>query len=212
MARILRQILKKTNRSHTKQAFVDYAKKHKAVYLGAVEPRRVEHHLVRGFTTTNTHRDTNHCVGQFLHHDYVLLRREDKARKYLIAEVDLHVLQPMHHFFVVPNELAEPMFSLLVAGHLHHRYIPFSPGDGFMPQFKHRYSLLSRPEYFQSTSTTVQGEVARCLAELKQPFILEVSGTSLFVYDLSNATPSMKSLETQLRFACTLATLLEKSF
>lgn len=211
MPKVLHKLIRKSNKKQTKAAFIEYAKQHKGVYLGSVEPRTVEHHLVRGFTTTNTHRDTNHCVGQYLHHDYVLLHREDGEDQYIIAEIDLHVLRPFHHFFIAPNELAEEMFALLLATHLHHRYIPFSPGDGFMPRFKHRYSLLSRPEYFHDTSTTVQGEVARCLAELKQPFILEVTDTSLFVYDISGTAPSIKSLDLQLRFACTLATLLEKT-
>lgn len=210
MAKALQSLFGSSTKKQIKQAFVEYAKKTKAVYLGEVDPHKVEQHLVRGFTTTNTHRDTDHCVGQFLHHDYVLLHRYDKARRYLIAEVDLHLLNPLHHFFVVPNDVAEDMFTLLLAAHLHHRYIPLSPNDGFAPQFKHRYSILSRPEYFHPTLTLLQGELARCLAELKQPFILEVSGTSLFVYDLSGAKPTVRSLDTQLRFACTLATLLER--
>lgn len=211
MGKLLPSLFSRSAKKQTKAAFVDYAKRYRGVYLGPVEPRSVEHHLVRGFTTTNTHRDTNHCVGQYLHHDYVILRREDKGQQYIIAEIDLHVLRPLHHFFVVPNELAEQMFALLLAAHLHHRYVPFSPGDGFMPRFKHRYSLLSRPEYFQATSTAVKGELARCLSEVRQPFILEVTGSSLFVYDISGDTPTVKTLDIQLRFACTLATLLEKS-
>lgn len=206
----VRRILKPSPKKSITKAFVQYAKATKSVYLGEVNPRDVEHHLVRGFTTTNTHRDTDHCVGQFLHHDYVLLHRKDGKRSYIIAEIDLHVLHQFRHFFVVPNELGEDLFSLLLATHLHHRYIPFSPSDGFIARFKQRYSLLSRPEHFQSSLHAVQGEVASCLAEIKQRFILEVSGTSLFVYDLDSRTPTPKSLDTHMRFACTLATLLEK--
>lgn len=204
------KIFKSSLQKSATKAFVHYAKATKGVYLGPVNPRNVEQHLVRGFTTTNTHRDTDHCVGQHLHHDYVLLRRQDGKRQYIIAEVDLHLLHSLHHFFVVPNELAEDLFTLLLASHLHHRYVPFSPYDGFIPRFKQRYSLLSRPEHFQSSMQAVQGEMARCLAELKQRFILEVTDTSLFVYDLDTQAPTPKSLDTHIRFACALATLLEK--
>ena len=211
MPKVLSKLLSSSVTKQTTKAFVAYAKHTKGVYLGMVDPRSVEQHLVRGFTTTNTHRDTDHCIGQYLHHDYVLLHRKDKNRDYIIAEVDLHTLNPLHHFFVVPNELAENMFALLLGTHLHHRYVPFSPSDGFAAQFKHRYSLLSRPEYFHPTISAMRGELARCLAELKQPYILEVSGTSLFVYDISGTVPTQKTLDTHLRFACTLATLLEKA-
>lgn len=204
------KLFKSAAQKATTKAFVQYAKSTKGVYLGSVNPRDVEQHLVRGFTTTNTHRDTDHAIGQHLYHDYVLLHRQDGKRQYIIAEVDLHTLHSLHHFFVVPNELAEDLFSLLLATHLHHRYVPFSPYDGFIPRFKQRYSMLSRPEHFQSSLQTIQGEVASCLAELKQRFILEISGSSLFVYDLDTHTPTQKSLDTHIRFACALATLLEK--
>lgn len=191
-------------------AFKEHAKLTKGAYLGQVSAHSVNQHLVRGFTTSNTHKDTNHCVGQFLHHDYILLSREDHNQRYIIAEVDLHVLQPLSHFFILPNDLEERLFTEVLKRHHHHRHTPFAPDDGYLPEFKYRYSIFTRPEHFVNSLAIVTAEVAKCISEVKKPFLFEVHDTSLFVYDYSNQPVTERMLDMHMRFACTVATLLEQ--
>ncbi|NLA42720.1 hypothetical protein GX865_00985 [Candidatus Saccharibacteria bacterium] len=191
-------------------AFKEFAKSTKGAYLGEVSPHSVDQHLVRGFTASNTHKDTNHCVGHFLHHDYIALSREDGKQRYIIAEIDLHSLKPFSHFFITPNNLPEYIFKDLIDKHSHHRHTPFSAGDGYLPSFKNNYSILTRPENFTKSLNYVTFDIAKCIMEIKQPFIFEVVDTSLFIYDYSSQSVTSRLLDTQVRFACTLATLFEK--
>ncbi|MGO3701807.1 MAG: hypothetical protein ACTJG2_01275 [Candidatus Saccharimonadales bacterium] len=191
------------------RAFKEYSRAAKAAYLGEISAHSVNQHLVRGFTTSNTHKDTNHSVGQFLHHDYIMLSREDGKQRYIITEVDLHALHPYDHFFILPNDLTEALFTEVLKRHVHHRHTPFSPDDGYLPAFKQRYSIFTRPEHFTQSLRYVTPEVAKCIAEVKQSYLFEVHDTSLFVYDYSNQPVTEKTLAMQMRFACTIATLLE---
>ena len=191
-------------------AFKEHSRTANAAYLGEVSSHEVNQHLVRGFTTSNTHKDTNHSVGHFLHHDYILLSREDGEQRYLIAEVDLHVLQPFSHFFIIPNDLPERLFGEVLKRHTHHRHTPFAPDDGYLPEFKHRYSIFTRPEHFAQSLRYVTQEAAKCIAEVKQPFLFEIHDTSLFVYNYANQPITERTLDMQMRFACTVATLLEQ--
>lgn len=191
------------------RAFKDHAIVTKAAYIGEVSSHSVDQHLIRGFTTSNTHKDTNHCVGQFLHHDYIIVAREEGSYRYIITEVDLKVSQPYEHFFILPNNLDETLFTEVLKRHLHHRHTPFAPDDGYLPAFKQRYSIFTKPEYFARSLTYVTADTAKCIAEIKQPFLFEINDKSLFVYDYSNQIVTEKTLAMQMKFACTIATLLE---
>lgn len=197
------------SKNRLSRAFKNYAKQSKSAYLGEVSPHAVDQHLVRGFTTSNTHKDTNHSVGHAFHHDYIVLSREDNNRQYIITEVDLHTLRPFSHFFITPNDLPENLFAELLKKHPHHRHTPFSAGDSYLPAFKHRYSILTRPEHFTRSLYYVTPDSAKCIAEIKQSYLFEVNDTSLFVYDYSHQQVTEKTLHMQVQFACTLATLLE---
>lgn len=200
----------KSAKKQLRHAFQAYAKAAKAAYLGEVSAHSVNQHLVRGFTTSNTHKDTNHCVGQFLHHDYIVLSREDGDQRYIITEVDLHSLRPFSHFFIAPNNLPERLFAELLKRHSHHRHTPFSAGDGYPPKFKNSYSILTRPEHFVHSLEYVTKDIAKCIIELRHPYLFEVSDTSLFIYNFSHQPVTAKTLEAQVKFTCALATLLEK--
>lgn len=191
-------------------AFKQFAKKSHVMYMGGVKQHSVEYHLVRGFTASHTHKDTDHCIGTFLHHDFISLHRETPIGRVVITEVDLHTLHPFSHFFVVPSLLGREWFDSILKLYSHHRHAPYAPHDGFSPHFKDTYSILSLPTYFAKSLYFASDEVAKCIIAMQQhQYIYEVIDNSLFVYNFEQAEPTEKSIDTQVRFSCALATALE---
>lgn len=203
-------LLAPTSRSRVTQAFKQFSKKTQTMYMGSVDQSKSEYHLVRGFTASHTHADTDHCVGAFLHHDFVLLHRDTKPGRVIITEVDLHTIHPFSHFFVIPNSLEPRWFDTILKLYPHHRHAPFAPHDTFHPQFKDTHSVLSLPTHFEKSLFFAADDVAKCMLNLQSNgYVLEVKDHSMFLYNFEPNEPSEHLLDVQVRFACTLASALE---
>lgn len=192
------------------QSFKQYAKKTGVMYLGGIKQHEAEYHLVRGFTASHSHKDTDHCVGTFLHHDFVALNRQTPQGRVVITEVDLHTLNPFSHFFIIPNTLDKRWFDAILQLYPHHRHAPYAPLDSFSASFKQDHSILSLPTHFIQSLHFAGDEVAKCIDSAPaSQYVFEVIDRSFFVYNLSPGEPTEKALDHQIRFACTVATVLE---
>lgn len=192
------------------QSFKHFAKKAGVMYMGSVKQHSVEYHLVRGFTASHQHKDTDHCIGTFLHHDFIALHRSTPRGRVVITEVDLHTLHPFSHFFVIPNTLDRRWFDAILQLYPHHRQAPYAPHDRFSPKFKDEHSVLALPTHFEKSLHFASDEVARCISTIhSERYVFEVIDHSLFVYNFEAHEPTEKTLDLQVRFACTLATALE---
>ncbi len=188
------------------RTFKKYAQHTHMMYMGTVST----HQLARGFTASRQHTDTDHCIGEFLHHDFTLIHRETPFGRVVIAEVDLQTSHAYSHFFIIPNSLSTQWFGRILALYPHHRYAPYAPGDAFLPVFKDKYSILSIPTYFSRSLYFADSNVAKTISTIESElYIYEVIDRSLLVYNLSAEAPTLQSLDTQMRLACTIATALE---
>lgn len=204
-------LLSLTPSSRVSQGFKHFAKRTGAMYMGGVEQQKSEYHLVRGFTASHAHKDTDHCVGSFLHHDFIALHRVTASgKRVLITEVDLHTLHPFTHLFVTPNTLPPVWFDEIIKLYPHHRQAPYAPHDKFSPRFKDMFSVLALPTYFEKSLYFAADDVAKCIeATASQQYVFEVIDHSLYIYNLSAEAPTEKSIDLQVRFACTIASALE---
>lgn len=204
-------LLSITPQSRVSQAFKHFAKRTGVMYMGSVAQQKSEYHLVRGFTASHAHKDTDHCVGTFLHHDFVALHRvTSSGKRILITEVDLHTLHPFTHFFVTPNTLPAVWFDEIIKLYPHHRQAPYAPHDRFSPRFKDAFSVLALPTHFERSLYFAGDDVAKCIeTTASQEYVFEVIDHSLFIYHLSPEAPTDRSIDLQVRFACTIATALE---
>ncbi len=203
-------ILARVTKNHITDSFKRYAKKTHIMYMGEVRQHSAEYHLVRGFTSSHSHNDTDHCIGTFLHHDFIILNRETSLGRVVIAEVDLHTLNPFSHFFILPNDISPARFAAILKLYPHHRHAPYAPDDAFLPAFKDQYSIFSLPTHFTSSLHFASKEVAKCISAVQSHnYIYEVIDRSLFVYHYVPTDPTEHLLDLQVRFACTLATALE---
>lgn len=191
-------------------AFKQFSKRTETMYMGSVDQKQSEYHLVRGFTASHRHKDTDHCIGTFLHHDFIALHRETEPGRVVITEVDLHTIHPFTHFFIVPNSIEPRWFDRILQLYPHHRHAPFAPHDTFSPPFKDAYSILSLPTHFDKSLHFAGDTIAKSVLSLEsQSYVVEVIDRSLFLYNFDPADPTDRSLDMQVRFACTLASALE---
>lgn len=203
-------LLSLSQSGRTTTAFKQFAKKAKVMYLGRVEQQKSEYHLVRGFTASHSHKDTDHCVGTFLHHDFIVLHRQTASgKRILITEVDLHTLHPFSHLFVLPNSLDHSWFDEIVKLYPHHRHAPYAPHDAFSPRFKDSFSVYALPTHFERSLHFVADDVAKCIDSTQQRYVFEVIDRSLYIYNIIQDAPTDKLIDLQVRFACTIASALE---
>lgn len=207
---MLGSLLPVTPAQRITQGFKHFAKKSGVMYMGSVKQHQAEYHLVRGFTASLAHRDTDHCIGTFLHHDFIALHRDTPEGRVVITEVDLHSLHPFSHFFILPALLERQWFDRILKLYPHHRHMPYVPHDSFSARFKENYSILALPTHFERATHFAGDEVARSISKLHSTYyVYEVINRSLFVYNFDQHEPTYKSLDLQVRFACTIATALE---
>lgn len=195
--------------AHATRIFKHYAAQHQALYFGTVDRHKSDYHLVRGFSASHEHKDIDHCIGTFGHHDFVLVRRTNTLGELLICEVDLHTFHPFSHFFVLPNSLASAQFDTIITHYPTYRHAPFAPLDDFPAKFKNNYAIFTKPTYFERSLYFANGQVAQAITEAPGAWGYEVVDNSLFVYAFAPAAITDKSLDTFVRHSCQLAATLE---
>lgn len=201
-------LYRKLAHDNTKRAFVRYAKMIQSLYVSTRHISAVCR-PIRGFTASVDHKDLYCCIGTLSHHDYSVTYRESNDDTYIITDVELQITQPLHHTFIMPHGLAAPLRDRIATLHARHRPMPVNPAHHFSPRFQRRYTILAHPEHFMSTIPLLQQNVAHYISHLKRPYIIELQGMHLYMYQPVRAivTPSM--LASQNSAACALAGIIE---
>lgn len=199
---------RKLARDSTKHAFVRYAKMIQSLYVSARQIPAVCR-PIRGFTASVDHKDLYCCIGTLSHHDYSVTYRESTGDAFIITDVELQVTQPLHHTFIVPHNLAKPLRDRITTLHARHRPMPTDPAHHFSPRFGRQYGVLAHPEHFMSSIPLLQQNVAHYISHLKRPYIIELHGTHLYMYQPVRAVITPGMLASQNSAACALAGIIE---
>ena len=202
-----------TAKLSNKRLYVDFAKTHKALYLGSVGSRRKNsknESLVRGFTFSPKVHDLHHCIGEYEGYEYALVDRKTPGGDIIIVSVDLKKPSISSSAIILPNLLPEELFASLMRKFSAYRHLPYHQHDDYSAIFKDTYSTLCLPTYFQAVSTYLQGKAAALIEKTEARFLIEVDESQVYVYNLRSNTISDASLWRQVKFACKLAALIEQ--
>lgn len=202
-----------TAKLSNKRLYVDFAKKHKALYLGTVGSRRKNSkndELIRGFTFSHKVHDLHHCIGEYEGYEYTLVDRKTPGGDIIIASVDLHAPNASNSAIILPNLLPEELFASLMRKFSAYRHLPYHQHDEYSAVFKDTYSTLCLPTYFQTVSAYLQGETAALIEKTEARFLIEIDESHVYVYNLRSNTISEASLWRQVKFASKLASLIEQ--
>ena len=88
------------------------------VYFGHVSQRDDEHHMVRGVTVSNKHKDDHYCIGTYDSYDTIFVEWSDtlhngNSHVWHIIEVDLKLLAKFRTCSLVPMQYSLTGHELL---------------------------------------------------------------------------------------------------
>ncbi|PID32894.1 hypothetical protein CR956_00100 [Candidatus Saccharibacteria bacterium] len=184
------------------------------VYFGAVDQRDDEHRLIRGMTTSNTHRDDHYCVGTFQSYDVAITIRSDhlhypdkriKHHEWTIVTVDLKTSYELPHMFIAHDSIREMLLA---------KYSSLAPvildsrpqNQGFPEQFT-LFSDISKIVEIEGLLTpNITGSISTTFGDLA----IEIVDNTILLYS-SEAHPSKHQLEIMLKNGIWLAEKLDES-
>lgn len=206
----LRQMLQKKRLIHS------FCEQNGLVYFGFVNQRDDDHHIVRGLTVSNAHRDHHYCIGTHDDYDVVFVERSDTILTshhhiWHILEIDLKRARDIPHIFIGSPTHGMGFHSLLSAKYpqLH----PAHLGVFGVPStdFRNNFTLYAKPDQWLAAEKIFTTEVTEMIAKHFRGLVLEVYQDSLYVYS-EQPRLSAKLLQTMLQNGIWLAkTIDEKS-
>lgn len=187
------------NSRRRRQTIKEFDKKSGLAYIGKINPGAND--VVRGFTTSTTHRDDNFSVG--VYHDYAisfsdrrdLLKSVDGdtlAVRWLIMTVRLKVVHDLPHFLINSNNHSSQKYARFFDIFPILKPIPFKKDNGYSPEFSQRFCVYTKPSNFLNVQSFVSVELSRVLSAHFWPLSIEQADGYLYLYyDNKNVTPRL---------------------
>ena len=199
----------------TKRLIHDFADRSGMVYFGFVSQRSDDHHIVRGLTVSTKHIDDHYCIGTYDNYDVIFVERADTLRSgkrhtWHILEIDLKTPEDLPHIFIGSqqkgkgfHELLELKFPTLQ---------PFTPGATaeYPKAFTQRFGMYATPAHAVSAEHIITPAIATLMSEHFTGLVVEVTGTSLYVYS-EHASLSSSLLDIMLQNGVWLANAIDES-
>lgn len=196
-----------------------FAEKHDLVYFGSVG-RDDESRLVKGITTSNTHRDSHYLVGTAYGRDLIFLQRTDAIRSsnhkkvesytWNILAIDLKPSLQLPHVYVEGRARhSHGFYEALAMKRREFSELPLNFLSAYDPLFSNRYSVRLNAATAAEFSSLLSPENAAVIAHHFSSFDYEWRGDELYVYFLSSR-PTFAQLENMLKAGVWLAGELEQ--
>ncbi len=184
------------------------------VYFGFVNQREDDHHIVRGLTVSNAHRDHHYCIGTYEGYDVVFVERSDiilTSHRHIwhILEIDLKTASDLPHIFIGSPTHGMGFHSLLSA-----KYPSLHPAHlGVLgipsPDFSDNFKLYAKPDQWLAAERIFSPDITEKIGKHFQGLVLEISGDSLFIYS-ERSHLTTKLLETMLQNGIWLASVIDE--
>ena len=173
------------------------------IYFGAVDQHTDDHHIVRGFSVSPTHKDNSYMVGNYDNFDVMFVDRTDKKDRWFICDIELKD-DVAPHFFLVPTLQKDTHYSKIFTA-LHQ--LEAMPVSDHTLEFHSRYQLYCSPTHMSEMEDILPPEVTRTVAAHFWPLAVEVWDGSLYLYS-AEKTLTQHDLETIIKNGTWLAQVL----
>lgn len=199
-----------------KKTIMRFADRVGLLYFGIVDQRDDEHRLVRGYTTSATHRDNHYCIGTINGYDVMLVLRNDfairpgyrevQSRHWLIFTFDLHTTRDVPHVYIgrrTPEEAARMSYlrlAPLALGSLH----AYSLG------FVQNYCIYARATHAIDIEAIITPQIADTIAERFVDTHIEIEDRTVYLH-IESARPTEALLEKMLANGLWLAGAIDNS-
>lgn len=188
------------------------------VNFGNVHQHDDEYDPVRGFSSSLTHRDTNYAVGNYNDHDVRVVERYDSykvpggdnhAQMWVIFEINLHV-RNMPHFFFVPTGVEGKSYSQLFTAQPYLQPINSYVATNHSPEFHGRYQIIARATKAREVNELVTSPIIVGIGTRFWPYGIEIEHGRLYVY-ITDPKLSKARLEQALASTLWLAETLKET-
>lgn len=203
-----------TKASIAKRTIQKFADKVGLVYFGYVDQRDDDHRLVRGHTVSQTHVDSNYCVGTVRGYDVALVLRNDVIRSrashngvrchWLIYTIDLHTKRDIPHMYIGhrSRDFAfaasfEQLYPLAIGG-----------TEPYPHAFLHDYTVYGIATHTIDIEHTITPYMATVIVERFHGVSFEIQENTLYLY-VENERPTETQLETMLSNGLWLAEAID---
>lgn len=182
------------------------------VYFGHVDQRQDDHKPIRGHTTSNTHIDSNYCVGRIKDYDCLLVTRNDtrlingylRHYHWLVMSVELHSVVNIPHMYVGYHaneaEYAHAPGSLPVV------YVP--QRQSYPHEFVQHYVLHGSSAHAMEIGALINKNVADVLLSHFGGASVEIIQKTLYVY-IDTPKPTEQQLQSILSNTVWLAETID---
>ncbi len=185
------------------------------VYFGHVSQRDDEHHIVRGITVSNQHKDDHYCIGTYEGYDVIFVERSDtlqsdKSHIWHIIEVDLKAETDVPHMFITSHAKTAGFHELLKTKY--HTMLPHVMGavQPYPFAFTSAFNTHVTPANAVMAEQLITPYVADKLGSHFKGLSVEITHDSLYIYsEKSHATAS--TLQTMLTNGVWLAEQIDKN-
>jgi hypothetical protein len=212
--RISRSIIHNITTVRTRKHLIEkFTKKVGLIYFGAVNQRRDEHHVVRGFTASSSHQDNHYSVGSVNGYDIILVDRSDTVIKddssvvvynWLIMSFDLCTERDIPHIFIKANNHDSSAYETLFTTFPLLTTLNLGTFEDYNIEFTSRFTFYTQPSNAIEVERLFPAKIARVLGAHFWPLSVELKDGILYVYsDEKNITQNI--LNTMLQDGLWLA-------
>jgi hypothetical protein len=157
------------------------------VYFGFVSQRDDDHHIVRGLTVSNAHRDHHYCIGSHDGYDVVFVERSDTIQTnhhhiWHILEIDLRDAKDLPHIFIGSPTHGMGFHSLLKAKYpsLHPAHLGVFGRHS--TEFSDHFKLYAQPDRWLEAEKYFTPDITEKIGKHFKGLVLEIIDDSLYIY------------------------------
>lgn len=203
-----------TNKS-SKRLATELSEEMGLVYFGHVSQRDDEHHIVRGMTVSNQHKDDHYCIGTHDGYDVIFVERSDtlhsgKKHVWHIIEVDLKAEVDIPHLFISSHTQATGFHELLNAKY--RTMLPHTMGavQPYTSEFNSAFNVNITPAHAVVAERLITPDVADKISVHFKGLSVEITHDAVYIYS-EKAHTNLSMLVTMLKNGVWLAEQIDKN-
>lgn len=157
------------------------------VYFGFVDQHTDDHKVVRGFSTSPTHRDDSYIVGEYEGLSMTIVDRFDSVHdgrvaeyhSWLVLNVEMEPSADFDHIFLLPTHQTKIHYKKIFNAFRSLEKVIFS---STVAEFHTRYQVYAKPDHHSNVDQLFTPETLQVLSAHFWPLAVEIDGRNIYLY------------------------------
>jgi len=179
------------NNRDRKRVISRFADKVGLLHFGTVDQHSDDHRVIRGFTVSSSHKDSNYCVGSVNGYDVTVVDRSDAVVQpddsiciynWLIMAFDLHTKQDVPHLFLHAHNKDIKPYESLFGTFPTLKEIDLGTFESYGLDFTSRFSINTKPSDSIQVERLFPADITRVIGAHFWPLSAEQHEGVLYIY------------------------------